>query len=210
MTTHAALADAMADLTARCSYMAEMHRTAGHPALRRQQRGFPGLVRIILGQQVSAASATATFKRVCDSLGPPTPDVVLATSDEALRAVGVSGPKQKSLRALSSALATGALDLKSERTMSDAALHDALTAVTGIGPWSADIYLIFCLGRADAFAAGDLALQIAVQDITAAGTRPSPEDLSVFADRWRPYRGAAARMLWTYYEHRKRKPSDRA
>ena len=80
-------------------------------------------------------------------------------------------------------------------------MHEALTAVSGIGPWTADIYIMFCLGRADAFAAGDLALQIAAQHVAGLDQRPKPTELAALAERWRPWRGVAARLLWAYYPH---------
>jgi DNA-3-methyladenine glycosylase II len=105
----------------------------------------------------------------------------------------------KTLRALSGAI-VGGLDLDRLARAHETEVHEALTALPGIGPWSADIYLLFCLGRADAFAAGDLALQIAARAALGLEQRPSRDELFAIAERWRPWRGVAAHLLWAYYK----------
>ncbi len=126
----------------------------------------------------------------------------MALPDQSLRGAGLSVGKVRTLRALAAAVEAG-LDLEGMDGHSDEAVHAALTAVTGIGPWTADIYIMFCLGRADGFAPGDLALQVALQMATGLETRPSSKELALFAERWRPWRGVAAHLLWAYYKVRK-------
>jgi DNA-3-methyladenine glycosylase II len=128
-----------------------------------------------------------------------TPQAFLALDDEELRRAGLSRGKVRTLRAASSAIGTG-LDLERLAHAPEDAVHEALTAVPGIGPWSADIFLLFCLGRADAFAAGDLALQTAAVSALGLDERPSREALHAIAERWRPWRGVAAHLLWADYK----------
>lgn len=187
-------------LRRKCPAMRRAHDAAGDPPLRRQTGGFQGLVRIIVAQQLSTASAGAIWTRLAATIEPMSAAALLAASEPRLRAAGLSGPKVKTLRAVSAAVVEG-LDLEALSHATDDEVHAALTAVKGIGPWTADIYIMFCLGRADAFAVGDLALQIAAQHAAGLETRPSPADLLDLAERWRPWRGVAARLLWAYYPH---------
>jgi DNA-3-methyladenine glycosylase II len=111
----------------------------------------------------------------------------------------MSRPKQRTLRAVAAAIAEGALDLDPLHAATPEEVHAALTAVSGIGPWTADIYLMACIGHADAFAAGDLALQEAARHAFGLAARPSAMELAAIAEAWRPWRGVAARVLWSYY-----------
>jgi DNA-3-methyladenine glycosylase II len=176
-----------------------VHERTGDPPLRRHAPGFSGLARIIVGQQLSIARAEAIWGRVVQAVRPMTPGAFLALSEEELRRAGLSRGKVRTLRAASEAI-TGGLDLEELARAPEEAVHEALTAVPGIGPWSADIFLLFCLGRADAFAAGDLALQTAAGDALDLEERPSREALLSIAERWRPWRGVAAHMLWADYK----------
>jgi len=173
--------------------------TGGPPPLRRREPGFAGLAAIIVSQQVSVASASAIFGRLERAIAPLEAAALAAASEEVLRACGLSAPKIRALRAVTEAIATGALDLEglAERDAEDA--HRALVAVKGVGPWTADIFLLFCLGHPDAFPAGDLALQEAAKLALALKKRPDADRLEKIAERWRPWRGVAARMLWAYY-----------
>ena len=184
-----------------CPIMRRVHDVAGDPPLRRRPGGFEGVARIVVGQQLSTASASAIWARLASRIAPLTADTVLAESDEGLRACGLSRPKIRTLRALSSAVGGGDLDQAALERASDEEVHAALTAVSGIGPWTADIYIMFCRGRADAFAAGDLALQIAAQHAAGLDARPRPVELAALAERWRPWRAVAACLLWAYYPH---------
>ena len=175
----------------------------GCPALRRRNAGFAGLAWIIVGQQVSVASATAIYGRLEAGLGTLDATTILATSDADLRAFGLSGPKQRTIRAIAQAVACGALDFATLSHGEAEAAHAALCAIKGIGPWTADIFLLFCLGHADAWPAGDLALQEATRMALDLPLRPGPKELIAIGERWRPYRGVAAHCLWAYYSARK-------
>ncbi|WP_422027032.1 DNA-3-methyladenine glycosylase family protein [Pyruvatibacter mobilis] len=193
----AAACDALAD---QCAHMAEaLDVCGGPPPLRRRPAGFETLARILVGQQLSVASAAAIWSRVEQGLGEVTADAVIARADEELRAMGLSRPKQRYLRATAEAVAEGSLDLKRLSRMDDREAHEQLVAVKGIGPWTADIYLLMGLGRPDVFPAGDLALQAAAQRLLNKRTRPDAEGLLKIARRWQPHRGVAARVLWAYY-----------
>ncbi len=177
----------------------ELIEIGGAPPLRRQEPGFVGLTRIIVSQQVSTASANAIFKRVETILAPLGAQSLLAADDEKLRACGLSSPKMRALRALAQAVARDGLDLTGLAALDAEAAHRTLVAVKGIGPWTADIFLLFCLGHPDAFPAGDLALQVAAKLALGLEARPDARRLEEIAERWRPLRGVAARMLWAYY-----------
>jgi DNA-3-methyladenine glycosylase II len=186
-------------LRRKCPHLRLVHAHAGDPPLRQHTPGFEGLARIVVGQQLSIASAGAIWGRMQLAVRPMTPKTFLKLSDEELRAVGLSQGKVRTLRAVSQAI-VGGLDLDKLAHAPEAEVHEALTALPGIGPWSADIYLLFCLGRADAFAAGDLALQIAARAALGLEQRPSRDELFDIAERWRPWRGVAAHLLWAYYK----------
>ena len=190
-------------LRRRCQTMRMVHDAAGDPPLRRRPAGFEGLARIIVGQQLSVASASAIWLRTLSLCQPFEPLAVQQLEDVALASAGLSRAKIRTLRAICAACADG-LDLNALDRRSDAEIQTALTAISGIGPWTADIYIMFCLGRGDGFAAGDLALQIGAQKALGLKARPSADELLAIAERWRPWRGVAARLLWNYYAHLKR------
>jgi DNA-3-methyladenine glycosylase II len=171
----------------------------GPTPLRLQDPGFAGLARIIVAQQVSTASANAIFGRLAAALEPLSAPTLIAASDETLRACGLSWAKIRALRALAEAVAQRGLDLVGLGALVAEDAHRALVAVKGIGPWTADIFLLFCLGHPDAFPAGDIALQEAAKLVLGLETRPDARRLEEIAERWRPLRGIAARMLWAYY-----------
>jgi len=189
-------------LRRRCPTMRMVHDATGDPPLRRRPPGFEGLARIIVGQQLSVASASAIWLRTLELCQPFEPAALAQLDDAAFAAAGLSRPKIRTLRAITTACANG-LDLGGLDASTDQEIHSALTAVSGIGPWTADIYIMFCLGRGDGFAAGDLALQIGAQKALGLPQRPSAEELLTIAERWRPWRGVAARLLWHYYAHLK-------
>ena len=201
--TEADLKNGIRALRRKCEIARLMHDAAGIPPLRRRPAGFEGIARIVVGQQLSVASAAAIWTRTAAAVTPFEPARLMATPDDALRAAGLSAGKVRTLRAVAAAMLAGGLDLKGLDVRSDDEVHEALTAVSGIGPWTADIYLMFCLGRADGFAAGDLALQVALQMAAGLDARPTAKELLEFAERWRPWRGVAAHLLWAYYKVRK-------
>jgi len=186
-------------LRRKCVHMRAMHDLAGYPPLRRREPGFEGLARIIVGQQLSVASAAAIWTRFETTVQPMGAATLAGMHDDVLRGAGLSRPKIRTLRAMSDAV-LGGLDLEHLEGMSDDEVHAALTGISGIGPWTADIFLMFCLGRADAFASGDLALQVAAQMAMGLDARPTAIELLEIAERWRPWRGVAALVLWHYYK----------
>jgi DNA-3-methyladenine glycosylase II len=202
----AALAEAAARLRALDpEIVGKLIEVGGATPLRRQEPGFPGMARIIVAQQVSTASANAIFKRVEAILAPLTAQTVLEADDEKLRACGLSMPKMRALRALAQAVGNDGLDLLGLGALVAEEAHRTLVAVKGIGPWTADIFLLFCLGHPDAFPAGDLALQEAAKIVLGLKKRPDARRLEEIAERWRPLRGIAARMLWAYYRNARRR-----
>ena len=183
--------------------LADVAERWGPPPFWRHPEGFAGLVHGILAQQVSLESAAAAYARLEGALGRVEAELFLALDDAQLRAVGFSRPKAAYARGLADALATGALDLTALADEPDDEVRRALLAVRGIGPWTADVYLLFALRRPDAWPTGDLALAIAVQDLWNQPTRPGWGALDAFAERWRPHRAVAARFLWHDYLSRR-------
>ena len=179
--------------------MRGVHDVTGDPPLRRGTGGFEGLARIVVGQQLSVASAAAIWGRTQGIVKTFSPARLKRISDERLRSAGLSRSKVKTLRAIAHAVAGKDLDFDVLDHADDETVVDMLTQISGIGPWSADIYLMFCIGRADGFAPGDLALQIAVQHAMELDEKPTVAELSEIAGQWHPWRGVAARMLWAYY-----------
>jgi DNA-3-methyladenine glycosylase II len=169
------------------------------PLLRKREPGFEGLARIITSQQLSTASAAAIWGRLAARFPGLSPHDIAAASDEDLRAPGLSAAKIRTLRAIAAAIEDGSLPIHRLHDLPADAAHALLVAVKGIGPWTADIYLLFCLGHPDAFPAGDLALQEAARLAYGLDTRPKEKDFAALAERWRPWRGVAAKVLWAYY-----------
>jgi DNA-3-methyladenine glycosylase II len=163
-----------------------------------REPGFPTLVHIILEQQVSLASARAAFDRLRAKLPDVRPRPFLALDDVTLRAVGFSGQKGRYCRALATAIIDGFLDLEELHELDDAEVRSRLTRVTGIGPWTADIYLLMALGRPDVWPRGDLALVKAARDLTGEALRTAA-DFVALGEGWRPWRSVSARMLWQHY-----------
>jgi DNA-3-methyladenine glycosylase II len=178
---------------------------AGRPPLRRRADGFAGLASIVVSQQLSTASAKAIWERLNQAFDPFDHSAVLRARATRLARAGLSAPKIRALKAIAKAIDRGDLDLPALVDKPAEEAHAALTAVHGIGPWTADIYLLFCLGHADAWPAGDLALQEATRLVLALKTRPTVKEMGPLAEAWRPWRGAAACMLWTYYRTAKQR-----
>lgn len=171
---------------------------AGEIVLRTSPSGFEGLARIVCGQQLSVASARAIWGRV-EALGATTPTAYLAFDEPTLRATGLSRGKFETLRGVALAAAEGGLDFAIIDKMLPEDAIATLTRLKGIGPWTAEIYLLFCAGHPDVFPAGDLALQKAVEHAFALPERPLAKDLIALSAHWSPHRGAAALMLWRYF-----------
>ncbi len=178
---------------------------AGSFALRRREAGFPGLCAIVCGQQLSTASAAAIRARLFSAFDPFHHETVLRARTDKLRRLGLSAPKIKSIREIGKAVANGRIDLNRVGEMDADDAHAALVALHGVGPWTADIYLLFCLGHADAFPAGDLAVQESARIAFGLRKRPDARALTRLAESWRPWRGVAAHLLWAYYHVVKRR-----
>jgi DNA-3-methyladenine glycosylase II len=172
---------------------------AGAFSLRRREAGFPGLCAIVCGQQLSTASAAAIRNRLFAAFDPFHHDTVRRARTDKLKRLGLSAPKIKSIREIGKSVAKGDIDLTAIGDMDADQAHAALTALHGIGPWSADIYLLFCLGHSDAFPAGDLAVQESARIAFGLRKRPDAKALTKMAEAWRPWRGVAAQLLWAYY-----------
>ena len=173
---------------------------AGHPAPRLSDRGFATLLRTIVGQQVSVASAAAVWRKLDEVVGgADDPARIAGASDETLRSAGLSRQKLGYARSLADEVTSGRLDLDNLPEDDEEAIA-ALVRVKGIGRWSAEIYLLFAEGRTDIWPAGDLAVQIAVGRILGHETRPSEKLTREVAEAWRPHRGAAAIFAWHHYQ----------
>ena len=170
----------------------------GPPPLRRREPGLAGLAAIVVSQQLSVASARAIMSRLEARVRPFNARALAAATEEDLRACGLSAAKIRTLRAVADAV-DGGLDLPGLAALDAEEAHAALVRLKGVGPWTADIFLLFCLGHPDAFPAQDLALQEAAKLALKLKLRPDAARLERIAERWRPWRGVAARMLWAYY-----------
>jgi DNA-3-methyladenine glycosylase II len=197
--TQQSLAEAARKLAARDKTLAAILKEHGHPPLWRRASGFPTLVHIILEQQVSLRSGKAMFDRLNAAIQPFVPDHFVRLGEMHLRGLGVTRQKAAYLIHLSSLIIAGELDLKKLSRLSDLNARATLMQVKGIGTWSADVYLLMAMRRADVWPAGDLALAVAAKDLFNLEKRPSPEELEQLAEQWRPNRAVAARMLWQYY-----------
>lgn len=199
LETAADLEAALDALAARDSLIARLRGEVEPPVLRRRPGGFEGLGRIVVGQQVSTASAEAIWARVAARIVPFEPAALRQAGECELRALGLSRPKIRALLSLAEAIEAGALDLDGLVGRDAETAHATLCHVKGIGPWTADVYLMFCLGHPDAWPAGDVALQHAAGAVLDLPTRPDTRALADLGERWRPWRSAAAHLLWAYY-----------
>ena len=172
----------------------------GYPEPRNREPGFRALLDIIVAQQVSASAAKAIRARLAAAVDPFTPDRFLALGDDALRAVGLSWRKIEYGRGLAEEMRSDRLDAKRLSDASDEDVIEALTALRGIGRWSADIYMLFALRRADVWPAEDLAIQEALRRLKGLEERPPRAESEEIVEPWRPWRGIAALFLWRYYQ----------
>jgi DNA-3-methyladenine glycosylase II len=186
-------------LAARDPELAVVVAAYGPPPLWAREPGFHTLIHIILEQQVSLASARAAYDRLVSATGRLVPERFLALSDAELKVIGFSRQKTAYGRTLAEAIREGRLDLAGLETLDDAEVKTRLTAIKGIGSWTADIYLLMSLRRPDSWPSGDLALAVAVQRVKRLRKRPTPERLQKVGEVWRPWRAVAARILWHYY-----------
>ena len=172
----------------------------GYPAPRQREPGFATLLRIMVAQQLSTKSAAAIWGRLEAACGPAvTAERFLELQEAAFKTIGFSRQKMAYGRSLAEALACGELDLEALATLSEEDAIAAISALRGFGRWSAEIYLLFALGRADIFPADDLGLQVGMQKLRRLETRPNRKAMDVLAEHWRPLRGCGAIFLWHYY-----------
>jgi len=199
VTDRKQLSRAVKALAKECHIIRAAHEYVGVPEWRTRQGDYAGLARIIAYQQLSTKAAGTIWGRVEVLLGNKvTPRSVLAADFDALRACGLSRPKIAHIRSIAEAVESGALNLKRVAKASDADAQAELVAVKGIGPWTADVYLMFCLGRWDVFPHADIGLSEAYRMISGERKRHPPKKFLKTGERWRPYRGVAAHMLWSY------------
>src|SRR5215470_11988767 len=203
MTIHldsqADLEDAVHALVKQDTRLKPILEVAGMPALRRREAGFVGLAHIVCGQQLSTASAAAIWARLAAAFDPFDHHAIGKARADRLGRLGLSAAKIKTLKNIARELAAERLNLEVLAEEDADAAHHTLIALPGIGPWTADVYLLFCLGHGDAWPAGDLAVQEAVKIGLGLRTRPTEKQMAPIAEPWRPLRGAAAHLWWSYY-----------
>jgi len=190
---------AMRALIAQDARLAPVLTATGMPTLRQRAPGFAGLASVICGQQLSTFAAAAIWARIVEAYDDPAHHHFRAARADKLRRLGLSAAKIKTLKFIANEIHHGRLDLARIADAPADEAHDMLTALHGIGPWTADIYLLFCMGNADAWPAGDLALQEAIRVVLGLKSRPTVKDMATIGDAWRPWRGAAAHLFWAYY-----------
>jgi len=186
-------------LAAQDQHLAEVIERFGYPPLWPRDPGFPTLLKLILEQQVSLASAQAAYDRLLALVGTLTPERLLTLDDEALRGVGFSRQKARYGRLLAQAVQSGALEIDGLAELDDESVRTELQKITGIGPWTAEVYLLMVLLRPDVWPRGDIALATAAQQVKGLPARPSQTELHDLAEQWRPWRAVAARILWHHY-----------
>lgn len=199
VTTPQSIAAALDRLAARDDDIARTLAEVGYPEPRGREPGFATLLNIIVGQQVSVQSATAIRERLLTAADPLTPASFLTLDDAALRGIGFSRRKIEYGRLLALDILEGRFDPDGLPALDDAAVLEQIVARKGLGRWSAEIYMLFALGRADTWPADDLAVRIAVHHLKGLDERPDRATMDRLAEPWRPYRGAAALLMWHVY-----------
>lgn len=187
------------ELAARDKDLEFIFQRFGKPPLWARKEGFPTLIHIILEQQVSLASALSAFNKLKEKVGRITPKAILKLSDEELKAAYFSRQKTVYARDLANAVLNKNLDLDSLKNLSDEQAKAELKKIKGIGEWTSDIYLLMALLRADIMPKGDLALHIAWKKLKKLEHAPNSEEFQIIAERWKPFRAVAARLLWHFY-----------
>ncbi|WP_371423799.1 DNA-3-methyladenine glycosylase [Tardiphaga sp.] len=199
LTDQSVLDDAVMELVKRDPRLKPILAMAGMPALRQRAPGFEGLAQIVCGQQVSVASASAIWARVSGAFSPFDHHAIRKARTDRLGRLGLSAAKIKTLKALARELVEERLNLDVLAEEDADAAHNTLVALHGIGPWTADVYLLFCLGHGDAWPAGDVAIQESIKVGLGLNERPTVKQMAPLAEPWRPLRGAAAHLWWAYY-----------
>lgn len=208
ITTESELDAALAGLLKADARFEQALTLGGRPPLRKRPDGFAGLAGIVVSQQLSTASAGAIWGRLSAAFDPFDHAAVLRARAPKLARAGLSAPKIRTLKAIAKAVDRGDIDLAGLAALPADEAHAALTALHGVGPWTADIYLLFCLGHADTWPAGDLALQEAAKLLFKLKARPTAKEMLPLAEPWRPWRGAAACVLWSYYRVARRREGE--
>jgi DNA-3-methyladenine glycosylase II len=198
---------AVAELLASEPRFAGIEGSAGRLPWHRRDSGFAGLIRMICGQQVSHQAANAIWRRVSAIPGALDPSILVALDDETLCGQGgLTRARAEHARAVAEAVLAGRLDFTALAAMTETEAIARLTAIRGLGPWTAEVFLVLCEGRADVMPAGDVALQAALAHLSGAATRPDAKALRHAAEAWRPWRGVAARLLWHHWLHVTKRP----
>src|SRR3954452_7485555 len=200
LNSQADLDDAVHALVKQDPRLKPIFELTGMPALRQREPGFAGLAAIVCGQQLSTASAGAIWGRLTAAFDPFDHEVIRKARAGRLGRLGLSAAKIKTLKNIARELAAERLNLDILAEEDADAAHHTLTALHGIGPWTADVYLLFCLGHGDAWPAGDIAIQEAVKVGLGLKARPTPKQMAPLGEAWRPLRGAAAHLWWAYYK----------
>jgi len=184
------------------AHMAAALELVGYPAARERGRDFATLLRVIVGQQLSVKAAATISGRVEALLdGSPTPDAVMQIDDDALRGAGLSRQKISYVRSLCDTVRDGTLDIDELPSLSDDEVIKAITAVKGLGVWSAHMFMMFSLGRPDVWPVGDLAVRVGIGRIVGLEDRPGEKQAEALGERWRPYRSSVALLSWHYYSN---------
>lgn len=206
----ARLAEYCRKLAGRDADLARIFNEFGVPPLWEREEGFATLIHIILEQQVSLASALSAFNRLKEIAGQITPEAVLKLSDEEMKAAYFSRQKTVYARELAKAVANKTLDLENLKNLNDAEVKNELKKIKGIGEWTSGIYLLMALLRPDVMPKGDLALHIAWKKLKNLERAPNSEEFQIIAEKWKPYRAIAARLLWHFYLESRKINKDQA
>ena len=188
------------ELIQQCEFMASAYKVAGPPLKRNRNTGFKTLFRIVVDQQISVQAGAAIWRRIEQRFGEISAERISKACPSALQQCGLSKQKTQYASELANAINSGALILENLKKLDDQRVIQQLTAVRGIGIWTAEIYLMFAMGRPDILPAGDLALQVATKNLLKLNERPKTRELRVIGERWAPYRTTASFMLWQYYK----------
>jgi DNA-3-methyladenine glycosylase II len=199
IATEADLDHGIAALSMLEPLFATLHAEVGRPPLRRVAVELPSLLNLILDQQVSLASAAAIRRRFAGAFPTGSAAEIAVAADEMLTGCGLSRPKARAIRAVAKAVLDGELRIDRHPGMAEEAIRAEMLSVRGIGPWTAEMWLLAALGRPDAWPSGDLALQVAAMHLLGRPLRPDARELDRLAEPWRPWRAVAARLLWGHY-----------
>lgn len=199
ISSHRDIETGLAELLKADKRLVAVHEAAGEVPLRLSTPDYSGLASIIISQQVSRASAAAIFGRLVQLADPLEPRIILGADDGLFRQAGISRPKQATLVEIARAVDCCELDLENLCDISAEEAIAEMTTIKGIGPWTAEVYLMFCAGHRDIFPAGDLALQEAVRAAMDLKERPNVRQLRIIAEDWAPWRSIASRLFWSFY-----------